>query len=63
MVIDRDLCLCVEDYIDPRDYIREALNINIKYLWRGEIPELRQGKINRIKMTEIIKKKVEKNDE
>ena len=57
MVIDRDLCLCVEDDTDLRDYIREALNINIKYLWRGEIPELRQGKINRIKMTEIIKKK------
>ena len=57
MVIDRDLCLCVEDYIDPRDYIREALNINIKYLWRGEIPELDNGKIDRIKMSDIIKKK------
>jgi len=52
--IDRDLCLCVEDDTDPRDYIRAALNINIKYLWRGEIPELHRGKIDRIKMTEII---------
>lgn len=57
MVIDRDLCLCVEDDTDLRDYIREAFNINIKYLWRGEIPELDNGKIDRIKMSDIIKKK------
>jgi len=57
--IDLDLCLCVEDDFDPRDYIREALSINIKYLWRGEIPELHTGKIDRIKMTEIIKEKID----
>ena len=53
------MCLCVEDDTDPRDYIQAALRINIKYLWRGEIPELHTGKIDRIKMTEIIKGKIE----
>jgi len=52
--IGQDLCLCVENDTDPRDYIGECLNINIKYLWNGKIPEIRPGKINRIKMTEII---------
>ena len=52
------LCLCVEDDTDPRNHIRETLSIGIKYLWQGEIPELPSGKIDRIKMRDIIKQKI-----
>jgi len=52
------LCLCVEDNTDPRNYIRETLSIGIKYLCQGEIPELPSGKIDRIKMRDIIKQKI-----
>jgi len=52
------LCLCVEDNTDPRNHIRETLSIGIKYLWQGEIPELPSGKIDRIKMRDIIKQKI-----
>ena len=52
------LCLCVEDDTDPRNHIREALGIGIEYLWQGEIPELPSGKIDRIKMRNIIRKKI-----
>ena len=53
------LCLCVEDNTDPRNYIRETLSIGIKYLWQGEIPELSSGKIDRIKMRDIIRQKID----
>ena len=52
------LYLCVEDNTDPRNYIRETLRININYLWQGEIPELASGKIDRIKMRNIIRQKI-----
>ena len=46
------------DNTDPRNYIRETLRININYLWQGEIPELASGKIDRIKMRNIIRQKI-----
>jgi len=56
--IDRVLYLCVEDDIDPRNYIEETLKIRINHLWQGKIPEMSLGKIDRIKMTEIIKQEM-----
>jgi len=56
--IDGVLYLCVEDDIDPRNYIEETLKIRINHLWQGKIPEMSLGKIDRIKMTEIIKQEM-----
>ena len=56
--IDGVLYLCVEDDIDPRNHIEETLKIRINHLWQGKIPEMSLGKIDRIKMTEIIKQEM-----
>ena len=49
-----DLCLCLEFDIDPRKLILDSLNVYIKHLWVGKIPEFRPGKIDRRKLTEMM---------
>ena len=49
-----ELCLCLEFDIDPRKLILDSLNVYIKHLWVGKIPEFRPGKIDRRKLTEMM---------